>query len=144
MYNKYFVEPLRLFKRFLYNTWRYRNWLAKDRDFDWEYLAMIMQVKLTYMAKHFREHQMISRWEEIASECEEAAQILHLMRGGDTGIDLELQLGYKEHTGPLFDENGLYQSSPQREGLYEDLQAKQEQMRKRLGELMAKLEWWWD
>lgn len=124
-----------LVPQFFRNAWRYRGWLAQDADFDWEYLAEVMERKLRYMSAHFRAHNTTERSEQNADECGEAAGILALMRGGESGLELENRFGYDRYAEMTPDE--------QRQ-MWEGVRAEEEKNRKRFGELLTKLEWWWD
>lgn len=117
------------------NVWRYRNWLANDADFAWVFLAEIMERKLRAMADCFERGKIVERWEEMVTECREAADILHRMRGGDTGLDRENRLGYTRYKD---------MTPAERRDLWDRVSVEEEADRRRFGELMAKLEWWWD
>lgn len=70
------LDCARTIANFFQRVWRYRAWLANDAEFDWMYLAEIIETKLRAMADHFAKHGMVTDAPQMVAECREAADIL--------------------------------------------------------------------
>lgn len=114
------------------NLRRYLPWLLHDADFDWEFLGEVMEIKLRAMSVRFAEAKVVESWEEMAAETKEAADILARMRDDDSIL---ARHGYDRYES--------FASDEKRE-MWERVRADQEADRKRFGELMSKIECWWD
>jgi hypothetical protein len=128
-------DARRTVTRFCRNVWRYRRWLARDGDYDWAFLAEVMELKLGFMSAHFAEHRLDSNWEQTAADTREAAQILHRMRDDDANYTRHEEFGFlRYHEMDEVEKNVFWDACREAE----------EKDRKRLGELMSRLDEWWD
>lgn len=114
------------------NIYRYLPWLLHDADFDWEFLGEVMEIKLRAMSNRFADAKIVEDWEEMASETKEAADILARMRDDDPIRDRHGQDRYEAF------------SADERAEFYARVNADQEADKKRFGELMSKIQCWWD
>lgn len=64
---------------FVQRAWTYRAWLSTDKDFDWYWLAWVMELKLRRMSSVLANGYHVTR-EQDAKECQIAAHILYRLR----------------------------------------------------------------
>lgn len=72
-------------KNFFWNTWRYRDILSKDFDFDFGYLELLIMKKLEFMAEYFRVARIIVDEEKIYH------QINLTLRIGKIAFELDVE-----------------------------------------------------
>lgn len=114
------------------NLWRYLPWLLHDADFDWGFLGEVMEVKLRAMSERFSDAKIVESWEMMASETKEAADILARMRDEDSILSRHGYDRYESFTGD------------EKREMWQRVSADQEVDRKRFGELMSRIQCWWD
>ncbi len=167
------TQPLRAVKYVFWRMWKYRSILWNDFDWDHGFLLELLELKFLNMAKYHRDYGITECRGEIAMELFECAELCHRIHEDDyTRVEEdahEAKWGkiQDEHI-PLIDEFGtdklgnpkmyqwkMWRDKANTEELKEqelaehrviwDLAAQRKAADlKRLGELIQKMEYWWD
>lgn len=70
----------------VYNIIRWTPVIWHDADFDWEYLAHVMEYKLRRMSKNFDDNKRHVGYEKTVRECLVCAELLKRMTSGAGGV----------------------------------------------------------
>lgn len=108
------------------NLWRWIPIIWYDADYDWEYLAAVMEFKLRAMSKRAGDARIVMSWHDTERRCLICAELLKRLRADD----------YFENAQIRFGNTGM---------AVKHANAVSKHDKRYLGELIGKyLDYWWD
>ncbi len=167
------IQPYRAVKYVFWRMWKYRSILWNDFGWDHGFLLELLELKFLNMAKYHRDHGITASRDEISMELFECAELCHRIHKDEYAeaeiAAHEAKWGKLHHEDiPLNDEYGtdklgrprMYQMKLWRDGantpeleeqeitehrvIWDLEKQRKEADLKRLGELIQKMENWWD